>query len=90
MKTRLSLIALFLLVALVGFAGEPNKQCSAITKKGTQCTRLAMDAKGLCWQHADMANKAKTAQPKDTITGPKGGRYWLDDKGNKHYVPRKK
>lgn len=24
------------------------------------------------------------------ITGPKGGNYWIDENGKKHYVPKKK
>jgi hypothetical protein len=26
-------------------------QCSAITKKGTRCTRMTKSPNGKCWQH---------------------------------------
>jgi hypothetical protein len=85
MKTR-TLITMFLLASLIGFAGNPKSiQCKAITKKGTQCTRMTSDKSGLCWQHLDLSKKAKT--PKDTLTGPKGGRYYIEN-GVKHYVKR--
>lgn len=26
--------------------------------------------------------------PKEILTGPKGGQYWIDEKGKKHYLKR--
>jgi hypothetical protein len=90
MKTKTLIISLLLVlgIAILASAGTPKStQCSAITKKGTQCTRMTTDKSGLCWQHLDISKKAKT--PKDTLTGPKGGRYYIEN-GVKHYIKRNK
>ncbi len=29
----------------------PSVRCSAITKKGTQCSRMTYSPNGKCWQH---------------------------------------
>jgi len=36
------------------------------------------------------ASKPATGQPKTIHTGPRGGRYTIDNKGRKRYLPREK
>jgi hypothetical protein len=85
MKTKI-MITMFLLIGFIALAGtQKPTQCTATTKKGTQCTRMTSDKSGLCWQHLDISKKAKT--PKDTLTGPKGGRYYIEN-GVKHYIKK--
>lgn len=74
-----------------------TKRCIAITKKGTQCTRNAEEGSDYCWQH----NKSKTTIKSETksynsnssgrtiITGPRGGKYYINSHGNKTYIKRK-
>lgn len=87
MKTRITI--LFLLVALIGFAGNPkeSKQCKAKTQAGYQCTRMTTDSTGYCWQHKYIKDHPTKPIPKDSLhIGPKGGVYYHDAQGNKHYV----
>lgn len=74
-----------------------TKQCIAITKKGTQCTRNAEEGSDYCWQH----NKSKTtiksenksynsnSSGRTIYTGPRGGQYYINKNGNKTYIKRK-
>jgi hypothetical protein len=69
-----------LLLSFSCFAGDPI-QCKAITAKGTQCKRQAVNGSDYCYQH--QTTKAKI----DTLTGPKGGKYYIKN-GIKHYVKK--
>jgi hypothetical protein len=74
-----------------------TKQCIAITKKGAQCTRNAEEGSDYCWQH----NKSKTTIKSETksynsnssgrtiLTGPRGGKYYINKNGKKTYIKRK-
>lgn len=37
---------------------------------------------------AGIDSGTKTITGKTIWIGPKGGKYWLDDAGNKHYIPK--
>ena len=56
-------IALLITFVLL-FSCTPNetKQCQAITKKGTQCTRKTEKGSDFCWQHKKMKDDGKTVR----------------------------
>lgn len=76
---------------------EASKQCKAITQKGTQCSRNADSGSEYCWQHKSTYEpnskvtptkaSSSSGSPGRTIhTGPRGGKYYINSKGNKVYV----
>lgn len=79
-------------------------RCLAITNAGTQCSRNAEPGSDYCWQHKSTYEPNKTTTTKATTsatpatkqpetrviqTGPRGGQYYINSKGNKVYVKRK-
>lgn len=74
---------------------NPN-QCKAITKAGTQCKRTTKEGSDYCWQHQSY-NKSVTKEKSSSYsndktihTGPRGGQYYINSKGNKTYIKKKK
>jgi len=75
-----------------------ERRCKAITSSGNQCSRKADDGSDYCWQHKKTYEpdkelyKSNATQPADNgrtiYTGPKGGRYYINSKGNKVYIKR--
>jgi len=71
-------------------------RCQAITKAGTQCSRNAQEGSSYCWQHQGSGSsltkeKSSSYSSDRTIyTGPRGGQYYINSKGNKVYVKKKK
>lgn len=77
-----------------------RQQCAAITKDGTRCLRMAQEGSKYCWQHLE---KLKSIPSTDALesssssfssgrvwyTGPRGGQYYINSKGNKVYRKRK-
>lgn len=72
------------------------KQCKAITKAGSQCKRNPKEGSDYCWQHQgnskiNPTEKSSSYSGNKTIyTGPRGGQYYINSKGNKTYIKRKK
>jgi len=81
-----------------------TKRCMAITNAGTQCKRNADPGSNYCWQHkatyepsksssnssSTTTSKSSTSSSSRTIlTGPRGGKYYINSNGNKTYVKRK-
>ena len=72
------------------------KRCTAITAKGTQCSRNAQSGSEFCWQHvgsSDSKTINKSSQPSGSSTihtGPRGGQYRINSSGKKVYIPKKK
>jgi len=71
-------------------------RCQAITKAGTQCSRNSKGGSDYCWQHQSY-NKTTTQEKsssytgdKTIYTGPRGGQYYYNSKGNKVYIKKKK
>jgi colicin import membrane protein len=78
-------------------------RCQAITAKGTQCTRQADPGSNYCWQHKSTyepkssekkpvttSSGSSTSSSGRTIyTGPRGGQYYINSKGNKVYIKHK-
>lgn len=71
-------------------------QCKAITKAGAQCKRTAKEGSDYCWQHQGYSKttaKEKSSGysgDKTILTGPRGGQYYINSKGNKTYIKKKK
>lgn len=69
-----------------------QKYCIAITQKGKRCSRLHEPGDVYCWQHKkDSINIKSTPTPKQDrviYTGPRGGRYYINSKGNKVYIKK--
>jgi regulator of replication initiation timing len=74
-------------------------RCKAITAKGTQCSRNAEPGSDYCWQHKSTYEpnsqpRNLTSTPKSSgsgrviHTGPRGGKYYINSKGNKTYIKR--
>lgn len=65
-------------------------QCAAITKKGTRCSRSAQSGSKYCWQHQTSESKPKSSYNSGHVwqTGPRGGQYYINSKGNKVYKRR--
>lgn len=77
-------------------------RCQAITAKGTQCTRTADSGSKYCWQHkstyepastsnkssfsSSPSSKSSTSSGRTIITGPRGGKYYINSNGNKTYI----
>ena len=77
------------------------ERCQAITAKGTQCTRNAEPNSKYCWQHKSTYEPSSTKQSvssssssrststgRTIYTGPRGGRYYINSKGNKVYIKK--
>ncbi|MCU7496099.1 MAG: hypothetical protein HF314_17525 [Ignavibacteria bacterium] len=70
-----------------------STQCKAITKKGTQCSRNAKEGSDYCWQHQGYnggENTQISSGSREIFTGPRGGQYYINSKGKKTYVRKKK
>ncbi len=69
-------------------------RCKAITQAGSQCKRDAQDESGYCWQHKDKDKVSPSSSPASSSgtihTGPRGGKYKINSKGNKVYIKKKK
>ena len=65
-------------------------QCAAITKKGTRCSRSAQSGSKYCWQHQSYESKPESNYTSGRVwhTGPRGGQYYINSKGNKVYKKR--
>jgi hypothetical protein len=72
-----------------------SKQCVAITKKGTECSRNAQEGSEYCWQHSESKTKSETksynsnSSGKTIYTGPRGGQYYINKNGKKTYIKKK-
>jgi regulator of replication initiation timing len=71
-----------------------KNQCKAITKAGTQCSRMASEGSEFCWQHQskDTTTPVKTYSKSSggaTYTGPRGGIYHYSSSGKKVYTKRR-
>lgn len=68
-------------------------QCAAITKKGTRCSRSVQAGSNYCWQHQDnkSGNSVSDGYNGGQIwhTGPRGGQYYINSKGNKVYKKKR-
>lgn len=74
---------------------QDNNRCKAITAKGTQCSRNADPGSDYCWQHqknsstTTATSKSSSSSTSRTIyTGPRGGKYYINSKGNKVYIKK--
>lgn len=74
---------------------QENHRCKAITAKGTQCSRNAEPGSDYCWQHQEnsstttVTQKSSSSSTSRTIyTGPRGGKYYINSKGNKVYIKK--
>lgn len=70
-----------------------SEQCRATTNAGSQCSRSAESGSIYCWQHKSSNKEVKSATPSSSggrtyITGPRGGQYYINSKGNKTYRKR--
>jgi colicin import membrane protein len=75
-------------------------RCQAITAKGTQCSRSADPGSNFCWQHkstyepsgstkssvSSSSSSSSSSSGRTIYTGPRGGKYYINSKGNKVYV----
>lgn len=79
-----------------------EKRCIATTAAGSQCSRKADDGSDYCWQHKKTheTTSSSTTSKSSTLnsssnstrvlqTGPRGGQYYINSKGNKVYVKKK-
>ena len=77
----------------------PSNRCRAITSSGEQCSRNAREGSEYCWQHdksaeapkstASPANSNNSSGSREILTGPRGGKYYLNSSGKKTYIRRK-
>lgn len=69
-----------------------QKYCKAITSGGKRCRRLHEPNILYCWQHKkdSISIKDLPAPKQDRVihTGPRGGRYYINSKGNKVYIKK--
>lgn len=71
--------------------GNSDTQCAAITQKGTRCSRPAQTGSKYCWQHQNQGAKSSASSYSSSHnwqTGPRGGQYYINSKGNKVYRKR--
>lgn len=70
-------------------------QCTAITKSGSQCKRNAQPNTKFCWQHQSSSSQENLKSNSTSneyynghkiITGPRGGKYYINRNGNKTYI----
>ena len=67
-------------------------QCAAITKAGTRCSRTVQSGSRYCLQHTEkLKNVSSSSYNSGHVwhTGPRGGQYYINSKGNKVYRKRK-
>ena len=77
------------------------KRCIAITAAGAQCSRNAEVGSEYCWQHRKSAESSvpsitnqanpttkSSYQGHEIQTGPRGGKYYINSKGNKTYIKK--
>lgn len=79
---------------------NPSKRCKAITSAGSQCSRNADEGSEYCWQHKKTyepdkpskstsgSNGSSNYNGKEIQTGPRGGQYYINSKGNKTYIKK--
>ncbi len=67
-------------------------RCQAITLAGTQCTRKAQPGSEYCWQHQSYGKSTSSSGTNDRqiLTGPRGGKYYINSNGKKVYIRNKK
>ena len=67
-------------------------RCQAITAAGTQCTRKALPGSKYCWQHQNYGKSSSSSASSDRqiLTGPRGGKYYINSNGKKVYIRKKK
>jgi colicin import membrane protein len=81
--------------------GAAPGRCKAITSKGAQCSRTADVGSEYCWQHKKTYEPNSTTPTKSSgtsggssgsgheiQTGPRGGKYYINSKGNKVYIKK--
>lgn len=76
-----------------------TKRCIAITAAGTQCKRSADQESDYCWQHkteykstksqSTITNPTTTSTGRTILTGPRGGKYYINSSGKKTYIKKK-
>ena len=66
------------------------KQCAAITKAGTRCSRTAEAGSDYCWQHKKSNSSSSSTYNSGHVwhTGPRGGQYYINSNGKKVYRKR--
>lgn len=71
-------------------------QCKGVTKQGTRCKNKTYNTNGFCHLHQSQAgsisNDKSTASKSSTptiLTGPRGGKYYINSNGKKVYIKRK-
>lgn len=64
-----------------------GKQCAAITKAGTRCSRTAEAGSDYCWQHKQSSSSSSSSYNSGHVwhTGPRGGQYYINNNGKKVY-----
>ena len=76
--------------------GVTNARCEALTQSGAQCKRNAEVGSLYCWQHQNAGASLNSSAPATTpeertiLTGPRGGKYYINSKGKKTYIRKKK
>ena len=77
-----------------------QNQCKATTLSGKRCSRTAKPGKEYCWQHLKIkenesnysgngnSSNSGTYNGRKIYTGPRGGKYYINSKGNKVYIKR--
>ena len=67
-------------------------RCQAITAAGTQCARKAQPGRKYCWQHQNYgkATSSSGSSDRQILTGPRGGKYYINSNGKKVYIRKKK
>lgn len=68
-----------------------SNRCTATTNKGTRCSRNAQSGSAYCWQHQnyESKNKSEYSSGHTWHTGPRGGQYYINSKGNKVYKKKR-
>lgn len=73
-------------------AATAEAQCAAITQAGTRCSRTVQSGSRYCWQHTEKLKNLSSPSYNsghNWHTGPRGGQYYINSKGNKIYRKRK-
>lgn len=72
-------------------------RCKGLTSSGSQCTRKAASGSEFCWQHdskntstkpTGTSTKSSYSGSQQIQTGPRGGQYYINSKGNKTYIKK--
>jgi colicin import membrane protein len=82
--------------------GVISGRCKATTQAGTQCKRNASEGSEYCWQHqgyggskstiksssssSGSSSGTSTGSGRTILTGPRGGKYYINKNGNKTYI----